>query len=84
MEYEDWISSDLYKRKSVNLPEEIKQNRKTEHKINPLILSRWSPRALSGEEISDKYPPFSFGLKKAKLIIKHLEDIKRFVEENEK
>ncbi|HLD15222.1 MAG TPA: hypothetical protein VJB94_01445 [Candidatus Nanoarchaeia archaeon] len=37
-----------------------------------------------GEEISDKYPPFSFGLKKAKLIIKHLEDIKRFVEENEK
>ena len=25
MEYEDWISSDLYKRKSVNLPEEIKQ-----------------------------------------------------------
>ena len=38
----------------MKIPEEIKQNRKTEYKINPLILSRWSPRALSGEEVSDK------------------------------
>lgn len=38
----------------MKIPEEIKQNRKTEYKINPLILSRWSPRALSGVEISDK------------------------------
>ena len=29
----------------------------------------------------DKYP-FSFGLSKAKLIIEHLDDIKKFVEEN--
>ncbi|MEK6894565.1 MAG: nitroreductase family protein [Nanoarchaeota archaeon] len=27
--------------------------RKSEHKINPLILNRWSPRSMSGEEISD-------------------------------
>lgn len=36
-----------------DLPDEIKQNRKPEHDINPSILSRWSPRAMSGEEISD-------------------------------
>lgn len=35
-----------------------------------------------GKEVSDKYPPFSFGLKKAKLILDNLEDIKKFVEEN--
>lgn len=29
-------------------------NRKPEHPINPLILNRWSPRAMSGEEIDDK------------------------------
>ncbi|MBS3174753.1 hypothetical protein J4440_02635 [Candidatus Woesearchaeota archaeon] len=32
---------------------------------------------------SDKYPPFSFGVKKAKLILENLEDIKKFVEENQ-
>jgi len=37
----------------------------------------------NGAEISDKYPPFSFGIKKAKLIIGHMEDIKKFVEEND-
>jgi hypothetical protein len=31
----------------------------------------------------EKYPPFSFGVKKAKLILDNLEDIKKFVEENE-
>ncbi len=35
-----------------------------------------------GREVSDKYPPFSFGVKKAKLILDNLEDIKKFVEEN--
>lgn len=35
-----------------------------------------------GVEISDKYPPFSFGVKKAKLIIENIEEIKKFVEEN--
>jgi len=31
----------------------------------------------------DKYP-FSFGMTKAKLILENLEEIKRFVEENDK
>ena len=31
-----------------------KTNRKSEHEIHSLILNRWSPRAMSGEEISDK------------------------------
>ncbi len=34
-----------------------------------------------GQESSDKYP-FSFGIKKAKLILENIEDIKKFVEEN--
>jgi len=34
-------------------------------------------------DTSEKYP-FSFGLKKAKLILEHIEDIKKFVEENGK
>ncbi len=40
--------------------------------------------SLSEQEASDKYPPFSFGVKKAKLILEHIEDIKKFVEENDK
>jgi len=28
--------------------------------------------------------PFQFGLKKAKLILEHIEDIKKFVEKNDK
>ena len=35
-----------------------------------------------GAELSEKYPPFSFGVKKAELILKHIEEIKKFVEEN--
>lgn len=38
----------------MQIPEEISQHRKPEYPINPLILSRWSPRAMSGEEISDE------------------------------
>ena len=34
-----------------------------------------------GSEMSEKYP-FSFGLKKAKLILDNLEDIKKFASEN--
>jgi nitroreductase len=30
-----------------------KTNRKSKYKINPLILSRWSPRSMTGEEITD-------------------------------
>ena len=33
---------------------EVKNIRKPEHKINTLILSRWSPRSMTGEEISDE------------------------------
>jgi len=32
----------------------IKDYRHPEHEITPLILERWSPRALSGEMVSDK------------------------------
>jgi len=39
---------------SKKLPEEIKQNRKPEHEINPIFLNRWSPRAMTGEVIEDK------------------------------
>jgi len=36
------------------LKEEVKQNRKPEYEINPLILGRWSPYSMTGEEISDE------------------------------
>lgn len=39
--------------KDINLPE-IKQHRKPDHPIHPLILNRWSPRAMTGEKISDE------------------------------
>lgn len=38
----------------MELTKEIKEYRKTEHEITPLILNRWSPRAMTGEELSDK------------------------------
>jgi nitroreductase len=36
------------------IPKAIANSRKAEHDINPIILSRWSPRAYSGEGISDE------------------------------
>lgn len=47
----------------------------SEYKGNALIVLK------STEE--DKYP-FSFGLKKAKLVLEHIEDVKKFVEKAEK
>lgn len=47
----------------------------SEFKGNPLLV-------LSREE-DDKFP-FQFGLKKAKLIIEHIDAIKQFVEKYEK
>ena len=44
--------------------------RESEFKGNPTIVLANGP--------DDKYP-FSFGLKKAKLILEHVEDIKKFV-----
>lgn len=38
----------------IKLSEEIQKARKPSYPINPLILSRWSPRAMSGEEITDE------------------------------
>jgi nitroreductase len=35
------------------LSQEIRQHRKPDHPIHPLILNRWSPRAMSGEAISE-------------------------------
>lgn len=46
---------------------------KTDFKGKPVLILKRS------EE--DKYP-FSFGVSKAKLILEHIEEIKKFVEEN--
>lgn len=48
---------------------------KTEFKGKPVIILR--------RDGNDKYP-FSFGLTKAKLILENIEEIKKFVEENNK
>ncbi len=37
----------------MELSKEVGQKRKTEYDINPLILNRWSPRSMTGEEFSD-------------------------------
>lgn len=36
------------------LSTEIQEHRKSEYPINPLILNRWSPRAMTGELLSDE------------------------------
>ncbi|MCB4790908.1 MAG: hypothetical protein LHV68_03375 [Elusimicrobia bacterium] len=46
-----------------------------EYKGNPMIVIK------NAEE--DKFP-FSFGLKKAKLVVEHIEEIKKFVEKYDK
>jgi hypothetical protein len=46
---------------------------RSEYKGKPLIVLK------RGED--DKFP-FSFGISKAKLILEHIEEIKKFVEEN--
>ena len=46
-----------------------------EYKGNPMIVLK------NTEE--DRWP-FQFGLKKAKLVIEHIEDIKKFVEKHDK
>lgn len=48
---------------------------RSEFKGKPVIIMKRSE--------DDKYP-FTFGLSKARLILENLEEIKRFVEENEK
>jgi len=47
----------------------------SEFKGNPMIVLK------NSEE--DKYP-FQFGVKKAKLVLEHVEDIKKFVEKHDK
>lgn len=37
----------------IKLSKEIKENRKARYEVNPLIISRWSPKAMTGEEIPD-------------------------------
>ena len=37
----------------MKLSDEVKEIRKAEYDINPILLNRWSPRAMSGEELSD-------------------------------
>ena len=46
-----------------------------EYKGNPMIVLK------NNEE--DRWP-FQFGLKKAKLVLEHIEDIKKFVEKHDK
>lgn len=38
----------------MGLSKEVKENRKPEHEINPLLLDRWSPRSMTGEEVLDE------------------------------
>ena len=47
---------------------------KSEFKGKPIIVIK--------RDENDKYP-FSFGLSKAKLILENLDEIKKFIEENE-
>ncbi|MDP2599773.1 MAG: hypothetical protein Q8P84_03440 [Deltaproteobacteria bacterium] len=47
----------------------------SEFKGNPVLILK------NGEE--DRYP-FTFGVKKAKLMLEHIEDIKKFVAKNDK
>jgi len=46
-----------------------------EYKGSPMLIIKKSP--------DDQYP-FQFGLKKAKLILEHINDIQSFVEEHDK
>jgi len=45
----------------------------SEYKGNPMLVIKSTPE--------DKFP-FQFGLKKAKLVLAHVEDIKKFVEKH--
>jgi hypothetical protein len=47
----------------------------SEYKGNPMIVIKQSPE--------DKFP-FQFGLKKAKLVLEHIDDIKAFVAKYDK
>ena len=47
----------------------------SEYKGNPMLVLKNSPE--------DKFP-FQFGLKKAKLVVEHIEDVRRFVEKHDK
>ncbi len=47
----------------------------SEYKGNPMIVLKNGPE--------DRYP-FQFGLKKAKLVIEHIEDVKKFVAKHDK
>lgn len=35
------------------LTEEVRNHRKTNYDVHPLIVNRWSPRSMTGEELSD-------------------------------
>ncbi len=48
---------------------------KTEYKGQPVLILKRNE--------NDRYP-FSFGMSKARMIIEAIDDIKKFVEENEK
>ena len=47
----------------------------SEYKGNPMLVLKNNP--------DDKFP-FQFGLKKAKLVLAHIEDVKKFIEKHDK
>ena len=47
----------------------------SEYKGNPMIVLK--------STAEDKFP-FQFGLKKAKLVVAHIDDIKKFIEKHDK
>ena len=38
----------------MKINDELKNIRKPEHEISSIFVNRWSPRAMTGEEISDE------------------------------
>ena len=58
----------------VSLKKESKMIERSEFKGKPMLVIK--------RDEEDKYP-FSFGLAKAKLIVENIEEIKKFVEENQ-
>ncbi len=74
------------------LTEEVRTRRKANYDISPLLLNRWSPRAMTGETLSDeelfplfeaaRWAPSSFNGQLWKFIIarrQHSEEFEKFV-----
>jgi nitroreductase len=70
------------------LTEEIKRNRKANYDISPLLLNRWSPRAMTGESLSDeelfplfeaaRWAPSSYNAQRWRFIIGRRQNAQEF------